>query len=259
MAEIQTAFDAMSTGYDKSFSNTYLGEYYRERTQRIMKRYWSTPSHLLEINAGTGEDAIFLAQMGHKVHATDISPKMLAQLHDKAVKQKLENQISIETLPIEAINNLPETHYDGLLSNFGGLNCVQDLPAFAKNTHAIVKPGAIVILCVMGPWVPWEWSWYSMRGDMRNAFRRLSGKSKWRESHIYYPSVKTLKKTMDQASFRCLHTEALGVLMPPSYVNTVAESYRDIFDYAAQIENRIARLPGVANLSDHYLMAFEKI
>ncbi|CAA0100298.1 Ubiquinone/menaquinone biosynthesis C-methyltransferase UbiE [BD1-7 clade bacterium] len=258
MAEIQTAFDGMSTDYDKSFSNTYLGEYYRDRTHDVMERYWSTPSNLLEINAGTGEDAIFLAQRGHHVHATDISSKMLEQLSRKAVELKLEAHVSFQTLPIEAIDSLPEAHYDGLLSNFGGLNCVHDLSTFAKNAHYLVKPGAVVILCVMGPWVPWEWSWYSMHGDMKSAFRRVSGKTQWRDSHIYYPSLRTLKKTMAQASFRCLHTEALGVLMPPSYVNSVAESYRGIFDYAAQIENRIARLPGMANLSDHYLLAFEK-
>ncbi|CAA0102346.1 Ubiquinone/menaquinone biosynthesis C-methyltransferase UbiE [BD1-7 clade bacterium] len=259
MTEIQTAFDTMSKTYDECFSSTYLGQYYRERTQRIMQRYWPTPGNLLEVNAGTGEDAVWLARQGHHVHATDISPEMLACLHKKADEQKLEQHISVETLPIERIDHLPHAHFDGVLSNFGGLNCVSDLTTFAKNMNTIVKPGSVVILCVMGPWVPWEWCWYSMQGDFRNAFRRISGKATWRDSSIYYPSIKSLKKNMSAASFRCIHTEALGVLMPPSYVNPVAESHQRIFNYTAQIENRIARLPGLANFADHYLLAFENV
>lgn len=40
-------------------------------------------SSILELNAGTGTDAVQLAQRGYSVHATDISSGMLDRLREK--------------------------------------------------------------------------------------------------------------------------------------------------------------------------------
>ena len=89
-------FDAIAAGYDAEFSHTLLGKMLRERVRMVMQEQkWvqkpqkeassSTIIPLaLELNAGTGEDALWLAQQGWQVLATDISAEMLAQAEQKA-------------------------------------------------------------------------------------------------------------------------------------------------------------------------------
>ena len=42
----------------------------------MLRNFLAPRSSILELNAGTGEDAVYFAQQGHNVHATDISAGM---------------------------------------------------------------------------------------------------------------------------------------------------------------------------------------
>lgn len=48
--------------------------------------------------------------------------------------------------------------FDAAYANFGAINCVQDLAAFAKALAPALRPGAPLLLTVMGPWGPWSGS-----------------------------------------------------------------------------------------------------
>src|SRR5690242_16912495 len=76
------AFDAVAHGYDAGFSHTMLGRMMRERvwillSNRVGELSRATTS-ILEINCGTGEDAIWFAKQGGNVLATDVSAEMIA-------------------------------------------------------------------------------------------------------------------------------------------------------------------------------------
>lgn len=259
MTESEPIFDDQAADYDRRFSNTYLGKYYRKRVQKIIKNYWNGDKEILEINAGTGEDAVFLAELGNRVLATDISPRMLEIIEEKSKLKNLEGQIEIKNLAIETMDLLDGRSFDGLLSNFGGLNCVEDLEAFAKITSKLIKKDGVVILCIMGPLVPWEWVWFSLRLKFKKAFRRAWGKTTWRGAFIRYPKHTKLKKIMKAASFKCVEQNALGVFMPPSYANEMAENWPRFFDLVGRIEERISKLYGMNYLADHYLLAFKRM
>ncbi len=47
--------------------------------------------HILELNAGTGADAAFFARQGYSVHATDLSPGMVAAIAAKAARPDLKD------------------------------------------------------------------------------------------------------------------------------------------------------------------------
>src|SRR5439155_27048295 len=110
------------------------------------------PDHILELNCGTGEDALYLARRGVHVMATDASEPMLHIARQKAQQAGLSDRIDVCRMTIEALTTagwpdapcLPRA-FDGALSNFGGLNCVANLPRVAEGLAACLRPGAIAL------------------------------------------------------------------------------------------------------------------
>ena len=46
--------------------------------------------------------------------------------------------------------------FDAAFSNFGPLNCVEDLPAVARQLHEVLRPGGVLVASVIGRVCPWE-------------------------------------------------------------------------------------------------------
>jgi SAM-dependent methyltransferase len=170
-----TPFDSMAADYDQAFTDTLIGARMRQAVWRRLDAAFCPGAHVLELNCGTGEDAVYLARRGVHVLATDISSAMLAAARAKVERAGLHELVQVEQLDITRLaeHAAGPRHFDGALSNFGGLNCVADLAAAARGLAAHLRPGAPALLCVMGPLVPWEWAWYLWRRQPRKAFRRL--------------------------------------------------------------------------------------
>jgi len=59
----------------------------------VYLKYIPKGGNILELNAGTGVDAVFLAEQGYKVYATDISDVMINEIQAKVKKQKAKISI----------------------------------------------------------------------------------------------------------------------------------------------------------------------
>ena len=70
------AFGKQAPVFDSQYTADTIIQYKRKRVRDHVLRYLKSKSTILELNAGTGEDAVFFAQNGHTVHATDISDPM---------------------------------------------------------------------------------------------------------------------------------------------------------------------------------------
>jgi hypothetical protein len=70
-----TPFDATARGYDFEFTETQVGRMQRAVTHRYLQELIASakPQTALELNCGTGEDALWLANQGLLVTATDLS------------------------------------------------------------------------------------------------------------------------------------------------------------------------------------------
>src|SRR5690606_38309793 len=84
-------------------------------------------SIILELNCGTGLDAIYFAEHGHFVLATDISQGMLQQLDKKISEQNLHGKIITQHSSFHDIDKIQNKKFDHIISNFGGLNCTDNL------------------------------------------------------------------------------------------------------------------------------------
>jgi SAM-dependent methyltransferase len=289
-------FDAMAADYDRSFTESQIGALMRQAVWRRLDARFRPGDRVLELNCGTGEDAVYLARRGVRVLATDIAPAMLEVARAKVARAGLEDLVEMRQLAIEELAATRDTRhetrdtrhetwgdspvsglrslvsglwspglpvsrsdpFDGALSNFGGLNCVADVRGVADGLANCLRPGGWALLCVMGPLVPWEWAWYLRRGQPAKAFRRLRrGGVVWRGLTIRYPSIGAVRRAFAPA-FRLRRVSAVGALVPPSYAESWALRRGRLLERLGRWERRLAAWPPLPWLADHYLLELER-
>src|SRR4051794_10393322 len=113
------AFDHIARDYDQIFTNSLIGRAQRNAVWEVLIKSFRKNENVLELNCGTGEDAIFLADKGVSVFACDASRQMI-----EIAEQRLRNivprvPVVFCELPTERIGELhSDTQFDGAFSNF---------------------------------------------------------------------------------------------------------------------------------------------
>jgi len=256
--QLAAPFDALAADYDATFTGSAIGQRMRTAVWRRLEAAFAPGARVLELNCGTGEDAVFLARRGVRVLATDIAPAMVAATRDKVARTGLKNLVEVAQLDIAQLAQHPIGQFDGVLSNFGGLNCVAELQRVARDLAALLRPGAKALLCVMGPVVPWEWGWFLTRGEPRKAFRRLQpGGAPWRGLTIRYPTIGTVRRAF-APEFAHRRVAAIGALVPPPYASAWAERHPRMMAALDRWERRAETIPPLPWLADHYLIELER-
>jgi SAM-dependent methyltransferase len=250
-------FDTIAELYDQGFTQSRAGSLMRAAVRRRLDARFRSGDRILELNCGTGEDAIYMAKRGMEVLATDASAEMVRLTSAKVAHQALSGRVKVDQLAWEELNLLETPEFDGALSNFGGLNCVQDLPRAARALADCLRPGAIALLCVMGPLCPWEWIWFTVHRQPSKAFRRLQREVKWRGLPIYYPSISSMRRAFSPM-FRLLRGSALGALFPPPFAESFALRHLALSEKLYAWERALENLPPLPSLADHYLLELQR-
>ena len=255
-----TAFDSLAADYDRSFTTSSIGSKMRSAVWRRMDKAFHAGDRVLELNCGTGEDAVHLGGRGVRVLATDSSPEMLALTRAKVERAGLAAMADITHLAIEDLAAHGPLHsFDGVLSNFGGLNCVEDLSAVARGLAALIRPGGRALLCVMGPAVPWEWAWFLFHGQARKAVRRLRRQgAPWRGLTIRYPSIGRVRRAF-APHFVQHHVSAVGALLPPTFAESWAALHPRMLAGLDRVERRVEAVWPLPWLADHFLIELERV
>ena len=251
-------FDSMAADYDQSFTTSAVGERMRAAVWRRLDVAFQPGERVLELNCGTGEDAIYLGRRGVRVLATDRSIEMLAIASAKAAHAGLTGMVDATQLAIEDLAHHRTSMFDGALSTFGGLNCVRDLSAVARGLAASLRPGAPALLCVMGPAVPWEWGWYLVRGRPRKALRRLRrGGTGWRGLRISYPSIGAVRQAF-APYFVQRRVAAIGALVPGTFAEPWAARHPRMLAALDSLERFTETAWPLPWLADHFLIELER-
>jgi SAM-dependent methyltransferase len=268
------AFDPLAPTYDDTFSHTTIGRYLRARVQVRLAAHFHAGDHVLELGCGTGEDALYLAQRGVYVTATDVSAAMLDITRAKAQGNARVRVVKLDLKALTPQPPLPqgegETNsaggrrgYDGAFANFGPVNVLDDWRPLAAWLAAQVRPGGLVGLGVMGPLCLWEIGWHALHRDFKTARRRLHGSAVFQAVGsgeplaVHYPSIRRLERDF-APHFRRVHLEAVGLFLPPSDVFGVVEKRPCLLRTLMALEDRCARYPAMARFADHYWIEFEK-
>ncbi|MEP7356352.1 MAG: class I SAM-dependent methyltransferase [Anaerolineales bacterium] len=245
MPEAAAPFDAAARTYDADFTATPLARELRGRVWTRLDTLYSAGDHVLELACGTGEDARHLAQRGVQVVATDQSPAMLDAARAKAAGLPIQVQpFNLLTLaPGEAGLDGP---FDGVFSNFGGLNALADYAPLAGWLAVRVRPGGRLLFIIMGRWCAWEIVWHLAHGRPGQAVRRLRpGGAPARlgaaQMTVHYPSTTRLRRAF-RPGFELASVRPLGLLLPPSYLEPLTR--RRYFPWRGAVAaDRRARWP----------------
>jgi len=253
------AFDGLAQGYDEQFTATALGRTLRAMVWRRFERCFAGREYLLDLGCGTGEDAVHLARLGHRVLATDASMQMVRLATRKAERAGCADRIRFLWLPMERLGELAGESFDGVYSNFGAVNCAASFDALARDLAQLVPARAPLSLVVMGRYVPWEWAWYLARGDAATAFRRLRrGGVRWRGLDVSYPAPATLARAFSPY-FEAPRLAPLGVVLPGSYASALLQRAPRTLAALTKLERLARRRSSLAAFSDHYFFEARRV
>jgi ubiquinone/menaquinone biosynthesis C-methylase UbiE len=260
--EVAAAFTRQSLVFDSIYNGNPIIQYKRERVRKAVLQVLKPGTAILELNAGTGEDAIWFAKRGYRVHATDISEGMLAQMKGKIAAGEIKN-ISMEKCSFTELALLKEKGpYNHIFSNFGGLNCTGFLENVLKDFSSLLNPGGTVTLVIISPFCLWE-SLQVFRGRFREAFRRFFSKEgrkavvEGKDFTCWYYKPSFIRKAM-RKEFECIQFEGLCSLVPPSYMENLPVKFPKLFSFLKRMENQYRSSWPFTGIGDYFIISFRK-
>lgn len=258
-----TAFSKQAPVFDKLYGADAIIQYKRKRVREHIEHFLQPASHILELNAGTGEDALYFAKQGHHVHATDIAEGMEKILLKKVNEEHLQSNISYELCSFTELESLQQQGpYDYIFSNFAGLNCTGRLDKVLGSFNWLLKPGGYVTLVILPKFCLWEFL-LLFKGKFKTAFRRFAGR-KGARAHIegeyfrcwYYNPSYIRRHSAD--SFKKIRLEGLCTLVPPSYIENFTVKHPKLYRFLEKKENKWkARWPWRV-MGDYYIITLQK-
>jgi ubiquinone/menaquinone biosynthesis C-methylase UbiE len=260
----QVYWDRTAENYDRLFSETVVGRIQRDAVWHETDKIFHSGMRILELNCGTGVDAVHLAARGVRVVACDLSSKMIDAARQRLGATGLEALVDFRVLATEELESLAgDAPFDGAFSNFSGLNCVQDISPAARNLARLLQPGAKILLCMVGRFSFWEMAWRLAQGKPGLALRSFRRKpttplSDQGAGLVHYPSVSDMRR-MFAPEFRLRAWKGIGVAVPPSCLEPFARKVSGMVGGLAKIDHYLSRAPIFRSMGDCVLLQFERL
>ncbi len=261
------AFDRTADRFDQRFGDWRSVAAQRSAVRRYLLKAFPAGSRLLELGAGTGDDALFLLERGYHVTLTDGSPRMVDRASEKLRRAGYGERVPVEQAVLEELDAFAErawrlgaAPYDGAYSNFAAFNCVPDLANVAVPLARLLRPGAACALVVFGPCAAGEVVVELLRRDPKAAFRRFrSGPAPARlggeHFTVRYPSPRDVARSF-APYFRLRRIRGIGILVPPSAAEPGISRFPRLVTALAAVD-RLLTAP-LALLADHVLVHLER-
>lgn len=256
------SFNKIADTFDEEDYANEILQWMRRVVYEIYISYFKEGNKVLELNAGTGIDAVFLASNGIKVFATDISENMIHRLKEKIESKNLDTMITAEVLPFDEIENINEEDFDGAISNFGGLNCINNFSNLSNALSEKIKPGGRFIASIMNSFCPWEIFYFLLKLDTKNAFRRFhkegieANLSQFRIKSFYF-TPKEFAKPFEKY-FEVEKIYSLGLLTPSPYLYGIYNRAQPVIKTFMKIDNLIKGIYPFNRIGDHFIIVMKR-
>jgi ubiquinone/menaquinone biosynthesis C-methylase UbiE len=255
------AFSRQAPVFDELYGNNTIISYKRRRVRQVALQHLPEHGSILELNCGTGEDALFFAQNGFTVHGTDISTGMLDQFEQKT--DAYRDLVSFEQCSYTELGSLQNKGpYDMIFSNFGGLNCTGELDKVLASFDSLLKPGGMATLVIISKFCLWE-TLLVFKGKFKTAFRRFFS-SNGRKARVegeyfkcwYYKPGYVIDKL--GVEFEVAGLEGLCTIVPPSYMENFAEKDPLLYRFLVRQEDRLKGRWPWKFIGDYYVISMRK-
>ena len=254
-------FDPASEHYDRDFSFSRIGEVQRTKVWDWLRPVLQlqTKMNILELNCGTGVDALGIAEMGHKILATDISPGMI-----QVAKGKLKEGADSPTFQVMDINVIGEAvsddEYDLVFSNFGGLNCLspEQLRDFGLQVSSKIKGTGRFVAVLMPRYPLLEVLTHLLKGrfgDINKKKQPIDVNVSGASIRTWYYSPKEFAQLMGR-NLQVRKIKPIGFFMPPSYMEALTVRYPTVFAILKKLETYLSNRAWQAPFADHFYMEF---
>jgi ubiquinone/menaquinone biosynthesis C-methylase UbiE len=252
------SFDNIAEIFDEEFENA-ITRRLRQQIYDTVGRLVPAGGSIIDINCGTGIDAIALAQKGYTVCGIDLSPKMVDRAKGKSLQAGVAAMFSVSSF--ERFEGIDST-FDLALSNFGGLNCIQHLDKVAEQTAARIKPGGHFVCIVMPRLCLWETLVGLSHLDFHSAFRRLKKNVtatgfRGKTFFVHYHSARRLVNSFARW-FDVRDVRGLNILSPPPHAARFAERHPTLSSSLDTMDRVFGGFPGYRSIGDHYLMTLRR-
>jgi ubiquinone/menaquinone biosynthesis C-methylase UbiE len=257
--EVNKGFSKQSVNYDADDVANPILQAWRKQVYGHLNQFIQSNSSILELNPGTGIDACHFVNQGHRVHCLELSDGMVKQINKKIENFGFHDRLTVQQGSYENLN-LVKGKFDYVFSDFGGLNCTDDLRKVTQHLSPLLNNGAIITWVIMPPICPWEIMWL-LKGYFKQGLRRFhkNGVMAHLEGEYfktYYYSLADIKKAFGK-NFKLLKCEGLGVLSPPpsakDFVIKHPQLYRSLIRWDEKVRLRFP----FNRWGDHIIVTFQ--
>ncbi len=253
------------SAYDREFTFSRIGMVQRRMVWGYLDHMLQMPGmQVLELNCGTGTDAVHLARNGHRVLATDISEEMLRVAREKARQFGVEDRITHLRLGFDDLPNLTTPPVDLVLSNFGGFNCIDadHLATLADPIANALKPGGRLIAVLMPDRCIAETVYHFLHGEWSEAFRRGRHDPVWAGlsgtgAVTWYHSPKRVHEAFARR-FKVVNIRPIGLFVPPTHLEHRLGHRSRTLEHLGRWDQRFANIRWTARYADHFLIDLER-
>ncbi|WP_298419111.1 class I SAM-dependent methyltransferase [uncultured Kordia sp.] len=255
-------FDIAASQYDSIFTYSNIGKAQRKLVFKyinpIIKQ--EKKRSILELNCGTGADAIEFAKLNHDVIATDISSGMIEKAKAKAHPENVTFKVQdINTITKDTFNK----KFDFIFSDFGGLNCLskKQLTTFLETSTGLLNPKGKLVMIIMPKHCLWERLYFNLKGDRIKANRRNTNKSVIANVdgvgvETWYFNPKEIIELAPSNYTKGL-IKPIGLTIPPSYLENSFLAKTPFLSIFKGLDSILTH-SSLAKYADHFLIELQK-
>ncbi|SKC74224.1 class I SAM-dependent DNA methyltransferase [Ohtaekwangia koreensis] len=256
-------FDHIASAYDSVFTQSAIGQLQRKQVWRYLEEITPQLSGLeiLELNCGTGEDAVLFSEKGFNIVATDVSEEMLKVTQQKAHQFSMQSKISSHYLDLDSFDEtLFDKKFDLVFSNFGGLNCInpESFKKLLQKLPLILSPKGRFIAVVMPKFCLWESIYFLTRFQFKNIFRRWTSTEVVADLHgtavkTWYFKPSQIKMWSSE-NFKVISRKPVGFALPPSYLENFFSSRKRLLFGLNVMEKKVSGFSFLSGMADHFII-----
>lgn len=256
---VDIGFSRKAELYDAYCANHPVIQWARNQIREQVMGCIPLGASILELNAGTGSDAVEFVKCGYRVHATDIASGMIAAIDLKIQKLSGDRKLTVQKISFTDLEHVTGGPFDLVFSNFGGLNCIPDLRDSTRSFSKILKPGGYVVWVIMPPFCPWELAQLA-RGKFRAATRRLHADGvlanvEGAQVRTWYHSAKSVRNSFPP-EFELIHKQAISLFCPPSYMDKFFARLPRLTQFLLRLDERLGQGAPFYNWGDFVVYTF---